>query len=270
MAMPDTPDSPLGRLIAAVMNSAKYADLDLNLVESVARGEAAKGRSFKETVKATRNKLHQVAAVYLGDRPDYAAWLVRLTAADDETARREELRTLMARHASTRERLPLLDTFYATVLADLGPIQTIMDLACGLNPLAWTWMPLAAGATYHALDVFGEQAAFLNAALALGGLDGRAGVWNLMDGPPPVRADVALLLKAIPCLEQLDKGIGPRLVEGIDAPVLVVSYPARSLGGRAKGMVETYARQFDTLVAGHDWRVTRFDFATELVFRIER
>jgi 16S rRNA (guanine(1405)-N(7))-methyltransferase len=101
-------------------------------------------------------------------------------------------------------------------------------------------------------------------------LEGRAGTWDLLAGAPPLRAEVALLLKAIPCLEQLDKGLGPRLLEAVDAPVIVLSYPLRSLGGRAKGMAETYARHFAALATGQPWRVTRFDFPTELVYRIER
>lgn len=60
------------------------------------------------------------------------------------------------------------------------------------------------------------------------------------------------------------------LLDAVDAPVVVVSYPSRSLGGHAKGMAETYARHFATLAAGQPWRVTRFDFPTELVYRIER
>jgi 16S rRNA (guanine(1405)-N(7))-methyltransferase len=60
------------------------------------------------------------------------------------------------------------------------------------------------------------------------------------------------------------------LLAQIDAPVIVVSYPAASLGGRRKGMVESYGAAFAALVAGQPWRVTRFDFPGELVFRIER
>lgn len=265
----DTATGMVAQVVAAVRRGAAYRDLDAGLVHRVAAAELGKGRGFKEAVKATRNKLHQVAGAYWGARVEFDAWLAALVAAPEEE-RRAVLRTLLAQHASTRERLPFVESFYATVLGDLPPIRTLVDLACGLNPLAWPWMPLAPGAVYHALDVYGQQAVFLNRVLALGGLVGRAGTWDLLAGAPPVRAEVALLLKAISCLEQLDKGIAGRLVDEIAAPVVVVSYPLRSLGGRAKGMAESYARHFDALAAGRAWRVTRFDFPTELVYRIER
>ena len=262
------------KLIAAVIESAKYRQIDATLVAAVAASEAAKGRNFKETVKAIRNKLHRVAGAYLPDRPDYAAWLAQLQQADSPDAWRTACRTIMAQHASTRERLPILAEFYNTILADLPPIHTILDLACGLNPLARAWMPLADDATYTACDIYQDQVDFLSAAFARAGTPGQAHRCNLLDGPPsqlitqPV--EVALLLKTIPCLEQMDKEIGPRLLASINAPMIIVSYPVRSLGGRAKGMAETYAAHFAALCAGQPWRITRFDFASELVFRIER
>ena len=38
-----------------------------------------------------------------------------------------------------------------------GQPKVILDLACGLNPLAAAWMPLAPGATYHAVDVYQDM-----------------------------------------------------------------------------------------------------------------
>ena len=52
--------------------------------------------------------------------------------------------------------------------------------------------------------------------------------------------------------------------------MVVISFPARSLGGRSKGMVDNYADHFAELIAGQPWQVTRFDFPTELVFRVMR
>lgn len=266
----------LAALIAAVSAGANYRHLDVGLVATVAETELAKGRNFKESVKATRNKLHQVAGAYLPDRPDYGAWLKVIMHADGADELRAACRQVMAHHASTRERLPFLDEFYSTILADLPPIHSVLDLACGLNPLAAAWMPLMAGARYYACDIYQDQIDFLNSAFQQIGLHkdvqgeirGEAFMGNLLTGVPTQAVDVALLLKTIPCLEQLDKQIGPRLLDQINAPVMVISFPARSLGGRSKGMVQNYADHFAELIAGRSWQVIRFDFPTELVFRV--
>jgi 16S rRNA (guanine(1405)-N(7))-methyltransferase len=260
----------VSKLVAAVRAGAKYRHLDAGLVEAVAAAELAKGRSFKESVKATRNKLHQVAGAYLPERPEYTAWARAIAQATDEDERRALLRQTMSNHASTRERLPFLDTFYTTILSDLPPIHTLLDLACGLNPLAAAWMPLAEGARYYACDIYQDQVDFLNDFFQQRGQQGRAFVANLLEATPDQPVDVALLLKTIPCLEQLDKSIGPRLLAQINAPVIVVSFPARTLGGRSKGMVQNYADHFAELTAGQPWQIMRFDFPTEVVFRLVR
>ena len=107
-----------------------------------------------------------------------------------------------------------------------------MDVACGLNPLAIPWMPLAPGAEYRAYDVYPELAAFLNEALPLLGVRSTATVADVTVSPPAEHAQVALVCKALPCLEQLDKAAGSRLLDTLDAQRLLVTYPVRSLGGR--------------------------------------
>lgn len=260
----------LDRLLAAVQGSVKYRHVAPALITSIGAAELEKGRSWREAVKATKNKLHQVAGAYFPERPAYARHLADLAQAATPAARAEVCRTIMAQHASTRERLPILDRFYATLFADLPPIRSILDLACGLNPLARAWMPLPPDAVYSACDIFQDQVAFLNACFALLETPGEATVCDLLSAVPSQAADVVLLLKTLPCLEQADKGIAPRLLAQIAAPVVFVSYPAQSLGGRAKGMVTNYAAHFAALAEGQPWTVTRFEFPGELVFRIQR
>ncbi|MEZ4656063.1 MAG: hypothetical protein R2911_00655 [Caldilineaceae bacterium] len=110
----------LAQLVRDVQKSAKYAAITPVLIEQIGAQELAKGRSYKETLKAVKNKLHQVAGVYLTRRPDYSAWLAQLAQAWSNTEERQRVcRELMAHHASTKERLPILDDFYATLLRDL-------------------------------------------------------------------------------------------------------------------------------------------------------
>jgi 16S rRNA (guanine(1405)-N(7))-methyltransferase len=258
----------LNRLVDAVRSAPKYRTVSLSLIRQIGRQELNKGRAWKEAVKATKNKLHQSAGAYLSDKPPYDRWLEQLRQAGDPTALRTACLVIMRHHASTRERLPSLGNFYATLFAGLPPVTSVLDLACGLHPLALPWMPLATHATYLACDIYQDQVDFLNAAFPILGIQGRAELCNLLQEAPAQRADVALLLKTIPCLEQADQRVGERLLTAIAAPVLIVSFPAQSLGGRGKGMAPHYAQHFADLVSNRPWRVERFDFPNELVFRI--
>jgi 16S rRNA (guanine(1405)-N(7))-methyltransferase len=87
---------------------------------------------------------------------------------------------------------------------------------------------------------------------------------------PTTPVDLALLLKAIPCLEQLDKAATGRLLETIPASHLLISFPMHSLGGRDVRMRAHYEAHFRALVEGRGWAVRRFAFETELVFRVDK
>lgn len=262
---------PAQAVVAAVLESRKYQAIAPELVAAIARTELGKGRSHKEAVKATKNQLHQSAAVYQSGRMEYAAWLAALgQSRPNEADRKPLLRQIMRAHASTAERLAILDDFYTRIFALLPPIHSVLDIACGLNPLALPWMALDPDATYHALDIFADQIDFLNRFFALSGVPGRAETRDVLSDCPTEPVDLALVLKTIPCLEQMEKDAGGRLLAQIQARFLVVSFPIRSLGGRQKGMETTYAARFADLTAGWDAAITRLDFASELVFVVER
>ncbi len=260
----------LDAVVAAVLGSSKYRTVAPEFVRRVAAEELSKHPKPKEAIKAAKNRLHQVAGAYLNALPDYAAWLDRLRSASDADARREVCRSMMQSHASSRERLPILDEFYRETLAEIAPVRSVLDVACGLNPLAIPFMPLAEGATYTAADIYTDLADFFDQALPLLGVQGSALALDVTRTIPPERVDLALIVKAIPCLEQVEKGVGARLLASVNADHVLVSYPARSLGGASKGMRENYAAQFADLVAGQGWTIQRFDFANELAFLITK
>lgn len=265
--------APLDALAAAVLKSAKYGNLTPELIRDIGARELANRRSLDEAIKATKRKLHQIGGAYTVGSRDYARWLDDLRIAIQSGQRNELLaccKRVMAHHASTRERLPILEQFYTTTLAGLPPPQTVLDLACGLNPLALPWMPLAEGAEYYAYDIYEDMAEFLNEFFALAHTRGRAKARDVLRHPPEQPADLALLLKAIPCLEQIDAAAVLELLEYVNARHMLVSFPVRSLGGRSKGMSLTYEARFRELVAGKPWKITRFAFATELAFLISR
>jgi len=258
-------------LIARIQSHAKYAHIAPELVRSLARAALARTGSTKAAFKATRSKLHQVAGAYYRQKPTYPAWLAQLQAAAQQgnpDATKNTCLRIMESHASTRERMPVLDPFYRTLLQDLLPIHSVLDLACGLNPLAIPWMPLDPDAHYVAADIYSDLAAFLSTAIPLLGVQGQGTVLDLVQQPPSGAYDVVLLLKTFPCLEQLQPGLPQRLLKTLSAKAIIVSYPVSSLGGRAKGMTDHYGRHFAQLDLPDKSIVDEFCFDTELVYRI--
>jgi 16S rRNA (guanine(1405)-N(7))-methyltransferase len=165
----------------------------------------------------------------------------------------------------------VLEQLYTSVFAKLPPIHSILDVACGLNPLALPWMSLPAGATYNAIDIYEDLMLFLQEFIELCGYAANTRAQSVLDGAlAEHKVDLALVLKAIPCLEQADKQAARRLLDRINADHLLVSFPVHSLGGRSKGMSATYETHFVELVKDRPWSYQRFEFATELVFLVTR
>ncbi|MEJ2759094.1 MAG: hypothetical protein P8046_11490 [Anaerolineales bacterium] len=262
-------DEQIDRLVEEVQKSAKYAAINPALVARIAAAELEKGRKFKEAVKHTKSKLHQVGGAYLSTPPNYPAWLASLKAAEDPETFKKACQWVMSHHASTRERLPFLEEAYTQIFAALPKIESVLDVASGLNPMAVPWMPMDAGVRYHACDIYSDMVDFLNEffALAWVPVDGQAALCDVVAAPPDQPADLGLVLKAIPCLEQVDKQAGTRLLDNLNVRYLVISYPAKSLGGRRKGMLDTYTASFEALIDGRGWQVLeRLEFETELFF----
>ena len=260
----------INQVVDSLAQSVRYGQIDQGLVRRLARVELSKRAGFKNVVKAVKNKLHQVGGAYQEEKMDYNSWLADLKATEGLSADefRLSLSRIMEHHASTRERLPLLDKFYSTCLAGLPPIHSVLDIACGLNPLSIPWMGLADRAKYLAADIFQDMISFLNGALAFLPVDGRAVSCDVNAACPELPVDLALALKTIPCLEQIDKTAGEHLLSTLQAKVMLISFPLRSLGGRDVGMTTNYEKRFLTLALEKHWKIERFVFKNELVFRV--
>ncbi|MCE7946617.1 MAG: 16S rRNA methyltransferase [Chloroflexi bacterium CFX4] len=257
----------LEALIAAVLASGKYAQLAPDFVRAVAIDQLRRHPKHKDALKATKNKLHQVAAAYFDGKFAYGRWLAEL-AEMPPAERRAACRAIMGQHASTRERLPILDELFALLTAKLPPIRNVLDIACGLNPLCALWLPDLV--RYDAYDLYHDLADFLNGFFRLIGVQGTAYAQDVLGNPPTQYADLALLMKALPCLAQFDGAAAERLLDSLNADHLVVTFPAHSLGGRAKGMVENYSARFEALMAVRGWQTERLLFASEVAFIVTR
>lgn len=260
------------QFVAEVQESGKYAQLDEGLVRQIALEELKNQKDRRSALKTTRTRLHRLAGAFLAPKIDYAKWIdnFRSLPLEDLEAFKETSKRMQKLHASTQERLPYLDTFYQTCLAPIAPIASILDLACGLNPLALPWMPLKNNCNYYACDVVDPLIGFLNGYFPLSGQTGRAFSCNLLQSIPQQKVQVAFLLKLLPILDQVDPRTSSNLLNKVQADHLLISYPSKSLGGRSKGMKQTYSDHFDRITSGKKFEIHKFDFPNEIVYLLSR
>jgi 16S rRNA (guanine(1405)-N(7))-methyltransferase len=266
-------DSQLEHLVNQVRSSSKYERVNSLLVSRLCKEALVAGLSGKTAIKFVRNKLHQVGGAYFTRKADYRALIPSLEQCSTELFSAEIQgfsRQTMLHHASTAERLPIIETFYHTCLASISPIVSISDLACGLNPLALPWMPLADNFQYYACDIYEDMLELIAAFFDHCKVKGQVAPCDLIAKVPSKKTQVTFLLKSIPCLEQMDKSASKRLLENILSDHILVSFPVHSLSGRRKGMPSFYKNHFLSLISGKPWSVQEFHFQTEIAFLISK
>lgn len=269
--MSDNPE--VEKLVKRVQANKKYKFIMPDLINRLSKKSWEKGLHGKAAIKDVRNKLHQVGGAYFKHEMNYVNLqneLTRLPKDIQADQVRQFCISQMGSHASTAERLPILEDFFSTCLESISPVRSILDLACGMTPLSIPWMPLDTGFTYYACDIYIDMLSFIHSFFIRFEIDGRASPCDLTAKIPDENAHVAFFLKSIPCLEQIDKAIGRRLLEGIQADHILVSFPVSSLGGRKKGMPDYYQEHFYEMVSEKSWKISRFEFATELAFLVTK
>lgn len=261
----------VGRVVDAVRRSAKYRTLAEPVVVRAAEDALRRHGGEAEAAAAVRRRLHQVyGAFVVGSAYDAALAAVAAARGRGEDALRSVCARVMRWHASTAERLPYVGRLYEEVFALTGVPRSVLDAACGLNPVAVPWMGLPAGAAVWGCDVERRLVDFVDAFLKAVGVEGGAELRDLIAEPPVAEADVGFLLKSVPCLDRQRAGAGFAVAEALPVRWLVVSFPTRTLGGRDVAMEANYAAAAERWLDERSWPAHVVTIPNERVYVVDR
>jgi len=261
----------LQQLAAELRASRKYRALELpdSILHDLITQEMVRHGSQKKALDAVRDKLHNIVAPYLGD-PDYSAAANKISAA--QSAGTESLRAacleVLTEHASTRERISLLDHFYPRLWQVTGKPGSILDLACGLHPFGLPWMGLDTGVRYYAYDIHKPRVELLNSFFQWTNQSGQAIHEDILVNPPLISADVALFFKEAHRFEQRRRGCNLPFWQSLKVRWLLVSLPSKNLSGK-RNLIERQRHLVTSILAGQPWPVVELVFDNEIVFCIQ-
>jgi 16S rRNA (guanine(1405)-N(7))-methyltransferase len=260
------------KVAEGVLLSRRYRGIARPIVLRIAERELrSAGGSVNEAIKRSKRALHRVYGAFMAETPRYGAWLRALSEARGDPARKKAAAAaILNEHASTRERSRDLEGFYEALFARAPRPRRVLDAACGLHPLAVPWMDLPCDATYIACDIDQAAVDFLDAALTEIGIAHEVFVADLTELPRLPEADLALALKVLPCLEFEMGERALDLVDVLRAPVVALSFPAHSLGGRRRRMGDHHAGRFERAAASRGWELDSFEAAGERVYLVQR
>jgi 16S rRNA (guanine(1405)-N(7))-methyltransferase len=260
-------------LIEDILTTRKYRGL--NIPQETARDiystAIASGQTPREAEKTLRQKLHNIVAPYLGE-PDFDKAYTDLETVFS-TGDPEEIKKvcgkLLSSHASSRERLEILDEFYPRLFCLTGKPGSIFDLASGLNPLSLPWMDLDPDVEYYAYDLNEPRIKLINRFFEQSSMKPLGFHQDILIHPPLGKADLAFLFKEAHRMEQRQRGCTRKLIEVTGVDWFLLSLPTSSLNGK-HDLIERQRRLVGAIVAGTSWQVTEILFSNEIVFCINK
>lgn len=258
-------------IVTSIKQSKKYRDTHEETIRQLAAVALERHKKTKDATKAVRKRLHSIMAPYLGD-PDYAAAsrdLQSAFAANDTQKIKDVCYDALHSHLSTRERLPIMEAFYREIFQITGTPKRLLDIACGLNPLAFPWMGLPNTIQYLAYDIHEPRIDFINFYFKLQGLPQLARMQDVALNFPQEEGDVALFLKEMPRFERNYPDTGRDFLQALRVRFVVVSFPSVSTHG-GRNLTERYRQFFAKLTDGLNWQITELLFDGELVFIAEK
>ncbi len=265
-------DDLVGEIVSALRRSRKYRFLCEDALVRTARWAAARRSRTRDVIKAAKQKLHQAYGAYLDalDAGEIERLVEALPADPPEEALRRTCLTVLRQHASTRERIPFMAEAYAEIFGKTTRPHAVVDLACGLHPFALPWMRLPPDVAYHACDMDSRIVSAVGEFFSRLGIERSAVCCDVLVSAPTVEADVAFLLKSVPCLERQRKGAAVELLRRVNAQHVVVSFPTRSLGGRDKGMYRHYREEMVRTAEALGGRTEELAYPSETFYLLTR
>ncbi len=133
---------------------------------------------------------------------------------------------LLATHASTKERLP----YYSELKELIKRIQihSILDLGCGLNPLALADL----GVKYYAIDIRSDEVTLLEKFFKEKGIEGQASVGDIRQMTTFPKTDLCLLLKVVDLLDTDGHKTAEQVLTRIPSKYILVSFSTKTLSGK--------------------------------------
>lgn len=240
-----------------------FATSDLDKYTSF--DQALRSKKIKAKVRETRTYLRQVYGLFL-NRP------VGL----DDVGRNTSF--LLELHKSTQERVPYYVQFYQkmfTILKGWGLPEefTVLDVACGYNPFAVSYMPMVPQ-RYVACDLSSQEMAVIEQFFKNESLSGEAFGQDVMDASflrylADHSFDVVFFFKALDSFERVKRHSSKKLLAAVNAPFIVVSFPLVSIGGGStiQGSKRVW---FENFCQKENWILESFELPNEVVYVVNK
>ena len=225
-------------IVAEIKAKKELSDIPDDLVKSCLENYLKKHKLIlssnkkerKYILKSIRAELRRYAGQYSLSSNSKRNKLVEL----------KEFTELLNHHSSTKERIndyPLLKK----IISKINP-KVIVDLGCGLNPLAIA----SKNIVYHAYDIKKEDLEIVSAFFKANNIEGDVHNKDIRQIDRFPESDLCLILKVLDILGNNKTELAKKLLTEVKSKNFIVSFATKTLSGRP--MNRPYRRWFENLL----------------------
>jgi len=229
----------LRHIIKEIKHKPELKDLPDSLIEKTLNEYLSKNRiSLSDSTKERKLIIKEIRAELRKYSGQYAS--------KSNIKNREELikegrfSEILNQHASTRERLVDYNEI-KDIINNLNP-KSILDLGCGLNPLAIA----KKGIKYHAYDINDNDLEIARQFFNQNSIEGDTHHLDIRIIEVFPKADLCIIFKVLDILGDNRNETARRLLTFIDSNFFLISFATRTLGG--KPMNSPYRRWFEKIL----------------------
>lgn len=170
---------------------------------------------------------------------------------------------LLKTHTSTAERL----SFYPELTSIINKLKvhSILDLGCGLNPLALA----RKGLKYYAVDIKEEELKIISNFFKKNKIHGDIIICDIRNLPENLpQADLTLLFKVIDIIEKTNKRFTENLLKKIKSKYIIASFATITLSGKRMRYHER--KWFENVLIHNNCKYGTFSSENEIFYLIEK
>ncbi len=172
----------------------------------------------KILVKEIRDKLRQYAGRFQKKWKDRKSILEK-----------GDINSILKTHASTRERLEFYPEL-KKLISELG-IKSIIDLGCGINPIALS----KPGMKYYAFDINKEELELVKRFFKINHIHGEASFCNLrnIESCKFPESELCIIFKVFDVIEKKGHKLAEKIIKQVNSRYLLISFSTKTLSGKS-------------------------------------
>lgn len=247
-------------LIKKIKEKKELSGLPDELIKSILEEYLSKNKislnsdkNQKLVVKDIRSKLR----VYTGQyTPKHG------TKKREKLLSKRDFESILNEHVSTRERIsdyPLVKQ----IINKINP-KVILDLGCGLNPIAIA----TKGVKYHAYDINHNDLDLVKGFFIIQCIDGDIHHKDIRQESIFPSSDICIIFKVLDILGEDKAKITKKLLTIIDSRIFLISFATHTLSGRP--MNSPYRRWFESILKNLNYKYEVKRTQSELFYIIEK